>query len=266
MSQHKHHHSQHTPQELALLIETLFPGEEGWQQINNLLVHHPSHNLHGNRGAYPLSEKTQEQAHPLLANIFSGPEGLAALTKAVADHPKAPSSANALNATGPAGPALHQDAHDALHELVKLVDTDPKATAAVIKEYGEVPAHDLEEQVQQVVALAQKHGAEFEKKFLADVAKYHGFDIGKIFQAIKKAFQTVGKIFKPIVDAIKKAVQKHKAAKAAQGAAANKPAPPKPQPGWSTGKKVLVFALAAIGLALIGFGIYHFTKEDKAAA
>lgn len=120
---------------------------------------------------------------------------------------------------------LEAEAHDALHQLVQLVDHDPKAAAAVIKEYGEKPGKDLQEMVEQVVALAQKHGEEFEKKFLADVAKYKGFDIGKIFKAIGKAFKTIGKIFAPIVNAIKKAIAKHKAAKAA-GAAPKTPPPP----------------------------------------
>ena len=167
------------------------------------------------------------------------------------------------HASGATGPEvqLHPDAQDALYELVQLVDHDPKATDAVITGYGEKPATDLEGKIQQVVALAQKHGADFENQFLADVAKYKGFDIGKIFGAIKKAFQTIGKIFKPLVDAIKKAVQKHKAAKAA--AAAPKPAP-KPQ-GMAISMKIFVAAAVVAVLVGIAWGAGLFDSKKASA-
>ena len=154
-------------------------------------------------------------------------------------------------------PKLEQEHITAIEELTGIIGKHGAAFNKLAKSYG-APYHtDLHDQVAQAIYLMQKHD-DFEKRFENEVVGAKGFDLGKIFQGIKKAFQVVGKIFSPIVNAIKKAVAKHKAASA--------PPPPKKD---DTGKKPMttwIIVGVATLIVIVVSAVLFLPGEKKKAA
>ena len=148
-----------------------------------------------------------------------------------------------------------------LQELVAIIDHKKPEFIKLATEYGEPdPAkHDLETLTALAMKLAQNH-ADFQQRFTKEVEGVAGFDEkGFDFMAI---FKKIGQVFKTVFTAIKTAVDKHKAAKAAAAKAdAAKKEPPKPVAKKGHGPVIVVVIFVAV---IIG-GLWYWASNEKKA-
>ena len=151
-----------------------------------------------------------------------------------------------------------------LQHLVAIIDHHADSFAKLAGSYGvSVPgAHDLEARTALAVKLGQDH-PDFETRFTKEVEGAKSYDErGFDFMAI---FKKVGQAFKTIFTAIKTAVDKHKAAKAAATAkadAAKKDAGPKPEVKKGHGPVIAVIVVVVI---VVGALWYAYSGGEKKA-
>lgn len=110
---------------------------------------------------------------------------------------------------------LTADEFSAIQELTDLIGHHPHAYLAVEKSYGVPAATNLNAAVAQAMVLAKQH-ADFETRLNAQMSHVRNFHFGKGFRIFAAIFTGGASL---IAEGIAKAVQKHKAAVAAQAQA-----------------------------------------------